>query len=136
MGVQDQIAIEAARLLLSSVIEIGGPEFGFYRKVVALQRLFIFCGERGASIRHFEAFQHILYSIGTSDGEEPREMVVRAYKLPRLSRIFNLRRDNESCPFLDILIWLRRFKVTDPRDRVYSALGLATDLTSDALVSA
>ena len=34
----------------------------------------LFCGERGASIRHFEAFQHILYSIGTSDGEEPREM--------------------------------------------------------------
>ena len=27
-----------------------------------------------------------------------------------------------------------RFKVSDPRDRAYSALGLATDLTSDAIV--
>ena len=117
MGVRDQIAFEAARLLLSSVIEIGGPEFGFYRKGSCPTETVLFRGERGASIRHFEAFQHILYSIGTSDGEEPREMVVRAYKLPRLGRISNPRGDNESWPFLDGVIQLRHFEVTDPRDR-------------------
>lgn len=59
---------------------------------------------------------------------------MRAYKLPRVSSVSSLRRDNESWSFLDILIQLRRFKVSDPRDRAYSALGLATDLTSDAIV--
>ena len=44
-----------------------------------------------------------------------------------------LRRDNERWPFLEVLVFLRNFGVTDPRDRVYAALGLAIGLISDAI---